>query len=48
MIHVIVSADPLVIEAESSRYPGEPIRGYLRKEHERWREWAAQDPAEDS
>jgi hypothetical protein len=40
------SADPLVIEAEGSRYPGEPIRGYFDNEHEVWREWAAQDPAE--
>ncbi len=40
------SADPLVIEAEGSRYPGEPIRGYFEDEHEQWREWAAHDPAE--
>jgi hypothetical protein len=40
------SADPLVIEAEGSRYPGEPISGYFDNEHEVWREWAAQDPAE--
>jgi hypothetical protein len=40
------SADPLVIEAEGSRYPGEPISGYFDSEHEVWREWAAHDPAE--
>jgi hypothetical protein len=28
------SADPLVIEAEGSRYPGEPISGYFDNEHE--------------
>ena len=39
------SADPPVIEAEGSRYPGEPIHGYVEGEHEQWREWAAQDPA---
>jgi hypothetical protein len=38
------SADPLVIEAEGSRYPGETSRGYFEDEHEQWREWAAQDP----
>jgi hypothetical protein len=38
------SADPLVIEVEGSRYPGEPIRGYFEDEHEQWREWAVQDP----
>jgi hypothetical protein len=38
------SADPLVIEAEGSRYPGEPISGYLEDEHEQWQEQAAQDP----
>jgi len=39
------SADPLVIEAEGSRYAGEPIRGYFEESHEACREWAAQDPA---
>ena len=37
------SADPLVIEAEGSRYPGEPIRDHLEDEHEHWQEWAAHD-----
>jgi hypothetical protein len=40
------SADPLVIEAEGSRYPGEPIGGYFDNEHDVWRKRAAQDPAE--
>jgi hypothetical protein len=40
------SADLLVIEAEGTRYPGEPIRGYFDNEYEVWRERAAQDPAE--
>ena len=40
------SADPLVIEAEGSHYPGEPISGYFGNEHDVWRERAAQDPAE--
>lgn len=40
------SADPLVIEPEGSRFPGEPIRGYFDNEHDVWREWAAQDPEE--
>jgi hypothetical protein len=39
------SADPLVIEAEGSRYPGEPIRRHIEDEHEQWQERAAQDPA---
>ncbi len=39
------SGDPLVIEAEGSRYAGEPIRGYFEDCHEQWREWAADDPA---
>jgi hypothetical protein len=39
------SADPLVIEAEGSRHPGEPVRGYFENEHEVWRGRAAQDPA---
>jgi len=32
------SADPLVIEAQGSRYPGEPIQGYFGNEHDVWRE----------
>lgn len=39
------SADPLVIEVEGLRYPGEPIRRYFKGRHEVWRGWAAQDPA---
>jgi hypothetical protein len=39
------SGDPLVIEAEGSRYAGEPIRVYFEDCHEQWREWAAHDPA---
>jgi hypothetical protein len=39
------TADPLVIEAEGSRYAGQPIRGYFEDEHEQWRERAAHDPA---
>jgi hypothetical protein len=39
------SADPLVIEAEDSRYAGEPTRGSFEESHEAWHEWAAQDPA---
>ncbi len=39
------SADPLVIEAEGSRYAGQPIRGHFEESNEGWREWAAQDPA---
>ena len=35
-----------MIEAQGSRYPGEPIRSYFDSEHEVWRERAAQDPAE--
>lgn len=38
------SADPLVIEAQGSRYPGEPIRGSFDHEHDVWRRWAARDP----
>src|SRR5689334_10587557 len=38
------SADPLVIEAEGPRYPGEPIRGDFEDEHEQWLESAAEDP----
>jgi hypothetical protein len=40
------SADPLVIEAQGSRYPGEPISRYFGSEHEAWRERAARDPEE--
>jgi hypothetical protein len=38
------SADPLVIEAEGSRYPRDPIRGYFDSDHDMWRRWAARDP----
>jgi hypothetical protein len=38
------SADPLVIEAGGSRYPGDPIRGYFDSEHDTWRRRAARDP----
>lgn len=38
------SADPLVIEAEGSRYPSDPIRGYFDEDHDMWRRWAARDP----
>ena len=33
------SADPLVIEVEGSRYPGESIREYFEGESDAWREW---------
>jgi hypothetical protein len=38
------SADPLVIEAQGSRHPGEPINRYFDDEREAWRQQAAQDP----
>jgi hypothetical protein len=38
------AADPLVIELEGSRYPGESIRGYFEDSLEGWHEWDAQDP----
>jgi hypothetical protein len=37
------SADPLVIEAEGSRYLGEPIRGCFDSEHEVWEAALARD-----
>lgn len=42
------AADPLVIEAEGSRYPGEPIQKYFDESHEAWREWDAQSPSAGS
>lgn len=39
------AADPLVIEAEGSRYPGEPIQKYFDESHEAWREWGTQSPS---
>jgi hypothetical protein len=39
------AADPLVIEAEGSRYPGYSIRSYLEEAHEDWQDRAAEDPA---
>jgi len=35
------SADPLVIEAEGSRYPGHPIRGYFENSRQQWHDEAA-------
>ncbi len=35
------SGDPLVIELEGSRYPGESIRGHYEEEFQAWRERAA-------
>ena len=40
------SADPLVIEAQGSRYPDEPVSRYFEGEHEEWRERAARDPGD--
>jgi hypothetical protein len=40
------SADPLVIEAQGTPYPDEPIRRYFDSEHETWRRESAQDPAQ--
>jgi hypothetical protein len=37
------SADPLVIEAQGSRHPGEPINRYFDDEREAWRQRAARD-----
>ncbi len=37
------SADPLVIEAEGSRYPSGPIREYFEETFTAWREWSAQN-----
>ena len=34
-----------MIEAEGSRYPGEPIQKYFDESHEAWREWGAQSPS---
>jgi hypothetical protein len=39
------SADPLVIEAEGSRYPGSSIRTYFEAELESWHRWTAEDSA---
>jgi hypothetical protein len=41
----IAEADPLVIEAEGSRYPEVPIREYFSDDHANWREAHADDPA---
>lgn len=38
------AADPLVIELEGSRHPGEPIRDYFEESLEAWREWGPRDP----
>jgi hypothetical protein len=37
------AGDPLVIEVEGSRYPGEPIQRYFEGELESWHEWAGAD-----
>lgn len=39
------SADPLVVEAEGSRYPDSSIRTYFEDELAHWREWSSQDAA---
>jgi hypothetical protein len=41
-------ADPLVIEIEGTRYPGDSISAYFAGEHEQWEEAAADDPAAGS
>jgi hypothetical protein len=41
------AADPLVIDAEGSRYPGEPIRDYFEESVEGWKEWSRREPAAD-
>jgi hypothetical protein len=38
------SGDPLVIELEGSRYPGESIADEYEHKFRFWREWAEQDP----
>lgn len=42
------AADPLVIEAEGSRYPGEPIQEYFEESHEAWQELGEQKPGAGS
>jgi hypothetical protein len=36
--------DPLVIELEGSRYPGESIRSYFEDSQEAWHEWSTRQP----
>jgi len=36
--------DPLVIQAEGSHYPGNPMTGYYTGEFERWQESSADEP----
>jgi hypothetical protein len=42
------SADPLVVEAEGSRYPGSSIRTYFEGELQNWHEWRSKDSAAGS
>ncbi len=40
------AADPLVLQAEGSRYLGYSFRSYLEEDHEGWQDRAASDPSE--
>jgi hypothetical protein len=39
------SADPLVVEAEGSRYPDSSIRTYFEDELANWNQWSSEDTA---